>query len=134
MDLILSIFLWIAGVFGSVLLFMTIVFASIAEARSESSKRDQSMVLSIASILLIVLIGMAGLSLFSDTEVDVVPVASSETQVSSISSQTTSASTSEKEDAQATASHASTVKNSQKNEMLIWIFYTSSKNIIFLYI
>ena len=128
MDLILSIFLWIAGVLGFVLLFMTIVFASIAEARSESSKRDQSMVVSIASVLLIVLIGMAGLSLFSDTGVDVVAVASEQTQANSTSSQTTSASISDKRGAQAIAPHSSTekktVKSSQKNETLIWIFYT----------
>ena len=57
MEWVLTLFYWIAGFIGISILGMFFVFASIAEARSDAAKKEQKIIVSIASILFIALIG-----------------------------------------------------------------------------
>jgi len=65
MDILLTIFLWLAGIFAFYVLVLAVIFSSIAEKRTASSKRELDTVAWVGSILIIVLVGVGINSLFS---------------------------------------------------------------------
>ena len=107
MNLTLWIILWIVGSLAGLFLFMLMVISAISEKRSDKSKREHTIIMSISSILLIILLSMAAVSLFNQ---DKVRVASTPSQTSSLSSETTTAPT-------------DITKGEQRQGILIWVFY-----------
>ena len=65
MEWVLTLFYWIAGFISISILVMFFVFATIAEARSDAAKKEQKIIVSIASILMIVLIGWGIFKIFT---------------------------------------------------------------------
>jgi len=107
MNLILWIILWTVGSLAGLFLFMLMVISTISEKRSDKSKREHTIIISISSILLIILLSMAAMSLFNK---DKVSVESTPSQTSSLSSETRTALT-------------NITKGEQRQGVLIWVFY-----------
>lgn len=65
MEWILTLVYWIAGFIGFSLLVMFLVFGSIMETRSESAKKDQKIIVTMTSILIIALAGWGVFKFFT---------------------------------------------------------------------
>ena len=108
MDLIVSILSWGAGFFALFILMMTLIFASTMETRSPSAKSDQSIVVTVVSILLLVLIAKGVYSLFVG-EPSTAPIEHSAVNVKELT-------------APVKASEQP-VATSGNSEVLLWLFY-----------
>ena len=98
MNLILWIILWIVGSLMALFLFMLIIISAISEKRTEKSKREQTIIISISSIFLIILLSLAVTSLFNKDKVSVTSTPS-QTALTDIT------------------------KGEQRQNLLIWVFY-----------